>query len=143
MKSLITYKPYDLINIDPFSLLDSVFANDVGFDRETRIPAVDIREAEKSFLIEAELPGLAESDIELKVERGNLVLIAKKASETEEGKDTYLRRERSAWNFTRTFGLPENVDENAISASFRNGVLTVELPKKPESEPKKIAVKVA
>ncbi len=97
------------------------------------MPAVDIAEKDKSFEITAELPGMDEKNIEIKLSNGNLVIKGEKKEETEEKKKDYYLSERHYGAFERIFNLPKGVDADKIEASFSKGVLTVSLPKKPEA----------
>ena len=103
------------------------------------IPAVDIAEKEKSFEITAELPGLDEKNIEIKLSNGNMIIRGEKKEETEEKKKDYYLSERHYGSFERIFSLPKGVDPDKIEAHFNKGVLTIELPKKPEAiKPEKV-----
>lgn len=108
-------------------------------------PAVDIAEGEKAYEVTAELPGMDEKNIEVKVVDGGLTIKGEKKDEREEKKKDYYLSERSYGSFDRYFRLPESVDADKIEASFKNGVLTVTLPKKAEAQKpaKKIEVKAA
>jgi HSP20 family protein len=106
-------------------------------------PAVDITESNKAFELTADLPGLNEKNIEVKIANGGLTIMGEKKDEKEEkGKDYHLS-ERHFGSFQRHFRLPETVDVEKIEATFKNGVLHVTLPKKPEAQKseKKIEVK--
>ena len=109
------------------------------------MPAVDVTDSEKAYQITAELPGMDEKSIEVRVSDGNLTIKGEKEEETEEKKKDYYLRERNFGSFERSFALPESVDLNKIEASFKKGVLTVTLPKKAEAQKpaKKIEVKAA
>lgn len=103
------------------------------------IPAVDIAEKDKSFEITAELPGMDEKDIEIKLSNGNLIIKGEKHEETEEKKKGYYLSERHYGSFERIFSLPKGVDSEQIAASFSKGLLTISLPKKPEAiKPEKV-----
>ena len=108
-------------------------------------PAVDIAESEKAYEITAELPGMDEKNIEVKVANGNLTIKGEKQEEKEEKKKDYYLHERHFGSFERSFEMPEGVDADKIEANFKKGVLTVTLPKKPEAQKpaKKIEVKAA
>ncbi|MCE1196413.1 Hsp20/alpha crystallin family protein [bacterium] len=139
MNNLTLYKN------NPFDLLDQLFYGDDGFYPDFRAPAIDVREEEGGYVIEAELPGLSEKDVKLELKNGTLSL-ATAASESKEekgAKGRWLRRERKTFRFSRDFSLPEDVDADKIEAKFRDGLLTIELPKKPESAPRVVPVKVA
>lgn len=108
-------------------------------------PAVDIVEKDKTYEIRAEVPGMDENNIEVKLTNGDLTIKGEKQEEREEKKKDYYVHERSFGSFERSFAVPEGVDTDKIEASFKNGVLTVTLPKKPEAikPEKKIEVKAA
>ncbi len=108
-------------------------------------PAVDIVEKEKAYEIAAELPGMDDKDIEVKLVNGSLLIKGEKRQEKEEKQKDYYLHERSFGTFERCFAVPEGVDAERIEAQFKKGVLTVTLPKKPEliKPEKKIAIKVA
>lgn len=139
MRGLVRYeRPADLINWD--GLLDSFFADTPVW--QSRTPAVDVRESDDGYQMEAELPGLTEKDIELKVEDNILTLSSKKEEAREDQKNGYLIRERCRSEFARTFVLPKDVDRENIKAEFKNGLLHVSIPKAPEAKPRRIDVKV-
>jgi HSP20 family protein len=108
-------------------------------------PAVDVIESEKAYEITAELPGLDEKNIEVKLANGGLTIKGEKSEEKEEKKKDYYLHERRFGSFERSFRVPEGVDADKIEATFQKGVLTVTLPKASEAQKaeKKIAVKAA
>lgn len=108
-------------------------------------PAVDITESDKAYEITADLPGISEKDIEVKLAPGGLVIQGEKQEEKEERKKDYYLHERHFGSFKRSFRVPEGVEADKIEASFKDGVLTVTLPKIAEAQKveKKIAVKAA
>ncbi len=99
----------------------------------------DIRDTEKEYILEADLPGFDKEDISLSIENGYLIVSAEHKTNKEEKdeKGNYIRRERSYGSYSRCFDI-SGIDEDAISASFKNGVLELRLPKETE---KKIAAK--
>lgn len=107
-----------------------------------KTPAVDIVEKDKEYEITAELPGLDEKNVEVKFADGFLTIKGEKREEKEEKKKDYYLSERHFGSFQRSFQVPESVDADKIVASFKNGVLTVTLPKSPEAQKKekKIAI---
>jgi HSP20 family protein len=109
------------------------------------LPAVDVSETDKAYEITAELPGMDEKNVEVKVANGVLTIKGEKQDDKEEKKKNYYRRERSFGSFERSFQVPEGVDSDKIEANFKKGVLSVTLPKSPEAQKaeKKIAVKAA
>ena len=106
---------------------------------------VDVAEKDHAYEITAELPGLDEKDIEVKQSDGMLTIKGEKKEETEEKKKDFYLAERRYGSFERSFRVPESVNTDKIDATFKKGVLTVVLPKKPESQSKeqKISVKAA
>jgi HSP20 family protein len=108
-------------------------------------PAVDIAETDKGYEITAELPGLDEKNIEVKLANGSLTIKGEKQEEKEEKEKGYYLHERHFGAFERCFRMPEGVDGDKIEATFKKGVLTVTLPKTPEAQKaeKKITVKAA
>lgn len=113
--------------------------------RWTAAPAVDITESDKAYEITAELPGMDEKEIEVKVINGNLMIKGERQEQKEENQKDYYLHERRFGSFERRFQVPEGADTDKIEASFKKGVLTVTLPKKPEAQKpaKKIEVKTA
>lgn len=109
------------------------------------VPAVDIAEKANAYEVVAELPGLDEKNIEVKVADGSLTIKGEKQEERKEEKKDYFLHERHFGSFERSFRVPEGVDTDKIEAQFKKGVLTVTLPKKPEAQKlaKKIEVKAA
>ena len=105
-------------------------------------PAVDIHETEDSFVVSADLPGLKKDDIQINVEDNTLTIKGEKKFEEKVPRDKYIRVERNYGTFVRSFSLPQNVDSAKIKATFKDGILDLNLPKREESKPKKIAVEV-
>jgi HSP20 family protein len=109
----------------------------------TGMPAVDVTETENGYEVVAELPGMDEKNIEVKVANGILTISGQKREEKEEKKKDYYVRERRFGSFERTFPVPDGVDLDRVDASFKKGVLTVTMPKTAEAQKaeKKITVK--
>ena len=108
-------------------------------------PAVDVAEKDKAYEITAELPGLDQNNIELKIASGTLTIKGEKKQETEEKKKNSYVSERRYGAFERSFQVPQGVDETRVEASFSKGLLTVTLPKNAASQKpaKTITVKAA
>ena len=102
--------------------------------RLSTVPAVDVVESENAYEIKAEMPGMDEKNIEVKVANGNLTIKGEKQEEKEEKKKDYYLQERKFGSFERSFSIPEGVDTDKIEAAFKNGVLNVTLPKKLEAQ---------
>jgi HSP20 family protein len=98
-------------------------------------PRVNVTEREKELEITAELPGMSEEDIDISLSRDTLTIKGEKKQESEDKGDNYYRMERSYGKFSRTISLPANVvDRDNVDASFKNGVLTITLPKLEEAQ---------
>jgi HSP20 family protein len=126
----------------------SAFAVEPFWQREmtwAATPAVDVVESEKAFEVTAELPGMDEKNIEVKLSNGNLTIRGEKQEEKEEKKKDYYLKERHFGSFERCFQVPEGVDANKIEATFTKGVLKLTLPKKAEAQKpeKNIEIKAA
>ena len=104
-------------------------------------PAVDVRETEKGYLMEVDLPGYTENEIDINVKDRILTLSCKKEKDEEKKEGGYLIKERNSSEFKRRFNFSDDIDEKAISATFENGVLEVNIPKKAETKPVQIEVK--
>ena len=111
-----------------------------GVASDAAHPRVTFDDQGSSFVVRAEVPGVAEKDIELSATATALTLKGKRQVEAPKGYSTH-RSERSSWSFARTFELPAKVDADRVEARLENGVLTVTLPKAPEAQPKQIAVR--
>ena len=104
-------------------------------------PAVDIREDENSFIIEAELPGMSKEDIHLEVEQNMLSIKGERKFERKDEQENYHFVERSYGSFYRSFTLPKNVNTEEISAEHKDGMLVITVPKAEEVKPKKVEIK--
>lgn len=104
------------------------------------VPAVDIREEQDRYLIEADLPGVRPEDIDIHMENGLLTLRGTRASETKEAGKDYQRMERAMGTFYRRFSLPDSADADRITARSNHGVLEVTIPKQEKVQPRRIKV---
>jgi HSP20 family molecular chaperone IbpA len=109
--------------------------------RNSSYPEVNVYEDSKAFYLEAALPGYTNEDVTINVDKHVLHIASEKMTKKDERK--YIVRERGNIRFDRAFSLPEGINEDAIEAEFKNGILTVTLPKLPVKESKKITVKVS
>jgi HSP20 family protein len=110
-----------------------------------KAPAVDVAERDNGYEITAELPGMDASNVDVKYADGVLTIKGEKKEEKEEKKKDYYMSERRFGSFQRSFRLPDGVDADKIAADFKNGILTVTLPKSAEAQKneKKITIKAA
>ncbi len=149
--ALVRWSPYrDLMNIqDEFNrMIDRFFGRDFFGDLESIstdvfYPAMDVKETKDKFIVTAELPGMKKEDIHIKFQDGALILEAERKEEKEEKDQNYHRRERHYGKFYRSFLLPTKIQADKINAKYKDGVLTIELPKAEEAKPKEIEVKVS
>jgi HSP20 family protein len=147
MKTLAMYRPNTIQNaLSDFDRYFESFFGDSPLAPAarafSRLPPVDVRETEKSFILDMELPGYDENTIKVHVDGGSLSIESQQeeAREEKQGEGTYILRERRLNSFSRSFKLPENADPETISAAFKNGVLTLEIQKKPEAQKRTIKI---
>ena len=145
MSALVRYsKPvYTLSNFFDDFLNDGYFYNSGREINRQSWPKVDITENDSDYSIEADLPGLEKKDIRIIVEDGVLTISGEKKHEKKERKKgRYGFYERSYGSFSRSFALPENVDEKSIHANYKNGLLELTIKKTEKAKPKSIEIKV-
>lgn len=138
--------------MNELALFNSLFNNglmDDAFDfnyKNALAPKVDVSVTDKEYTLQMDLPGLNQENVNIEI-NANTLTIASKKEETHEEKDKdarkYLIRERRTTSFSRSFTLPDDIDENGTKAVFKNGILTVTLNRKAAPQPKKIAIESA
>jgi HSP20 family protein len=142
--AIIRWKPID--EVDRLRQeVDHLFGNFLSgtapfFSRA--YPAINLSEKENSFYVRAEFPGVKPEGLDISVVEGRLHIRGERKIDVEEQNTNYHRREREAGFFRRTIALPAKVDSGKVSASMKNGILTIILPKSEEAKPKKITVKM-
>jgi len=112
-------------------------------DMATWAPVVDIYETENELVVKADLPGLQDKDIDVRVENNTLTIRGERKFEKDVNEDNYLRVERVYGSFMRSFTLPNTVSSESIRAEYRNGVLILHMAKREESKPKQIKISVS
>jgi len=124
-----TYSPFlsNLFDDDFFPVLSS---------RTSSMPAVNIKENEKNYTLELAVPGIDKKNLKIDINEDVLTISSETKNETEEDKDGYKRKEFSYSSFCRSFYIPENVNRDKIVASYKDGILNVELPKQEEEKNK-------
>ena len=105
------------------------------------VPAIDVHDDDHHYTVTVELPGAKKDDIHIEVEQGMLTLRGEKKSEREERKEKRRWVERSYGSFSRSFTLPRDADAERLEASFKDGVLTLTIPKSEAAKPRTIAIK--
>jgi HSP20 family protein len=129
----------DLVRWDPFREMGPSWpAEAAGF-----APAFEIKENKEGFFFKADLPGIAEKDIEITRTGTRLTVSGRREAEKQEENETWYAYERSYGSFTRAFTLPDGADVEHVRADLRDGVLTVVVPKLPEAQPQKVIVQGA
>jgi HSP20 family protein len=106
------------------------------------IPAMDLVETGDHFVLRADLPGVAEEDVNVELEDNVLTIAGERRGEHEDQAEGYYRIERATGGFARSLTLPEGIDPASIDASFSNGVLEVRIPKPEERKPRRVAISV-
>lgn len=130
---------------DMFTDMEKFFENDfflmpmhLSRQMEKSMPAVNIKERDKDFVIEVAAPGMKKKDFNIDMEEGMLTISCQKEEEKKEDKENYRRREYNYSSFSRSFSLPENVKPEDIKAHYEDGVLSLNVPKmKAQERPKK------
>ena len=147
--SIVRWEPFrDLLTTqDRFNrLFNGTFSRffDEGAELGVRswAPPVDIYETENELVLKADLPDVNLEDIEVRVENETLMLKGERKFEKDESVRGYHRIERSYGSFTRSFSVPATVDADKVGAEFKNGVLTVTLPKKEAAKPRQVKIEV-
>lgn len=141
--------------MNELSLFDSLFNNtmDSVFNnyRTVSVPKVDVKETENAYSLDMELPGRTENDVNIELDHNTLTISSKKEETTEKSEGSeknnnsgkWLIRERRTSEFSRSFRLPEDVDNENVKATFKNGILNVMMPRKALATPKRIAIECA
>jgi HSP20 family protein len=106
------------------------------------VPAVDILETENELILKADIPDVKMSDMDIRLENGTLAVKGERKFEAAESQTGYRRIERGYGQFARYFELPDAVDPEKVSADYKNGVLTITLPKKEVAKPRTVRVQV-
>lgn len=141
MTTLATYNPFDTFR-KLSTELDRYFGGVNQDGRGPWAPVADIAEDDKQYAITLELPSVAKEDVKVTLENGVLSIHGERKFEKEIKEKKYHRIERAYGSFHRSFTLPDDADAKKIDAQFKDGVLTVTIPKSEEAKPKSIEVKV-
>lgn len=115
----------DLFNFDRFFDFDLP-----NMRKMAQVPMVNVKEGKKLFSLEMAVPGMKKDDFDIEIDNNLLTISFEKETEAKEEEDEYTRREYNYNSFSRSFTLPESVDESKIKASYKDGLLKLELPKK-------------
>lgn len=127
----------NLFGFDPFFRFES--GN--GAARPTFTPSFEVKENKESYLLRADLPGIEEKDLDVSLHNNVLTVSGSRTAEERKEDETYFVHERQYGSFSRSFSLPDEADPEAIDAELVNGVLTLRVGKKADSQPRKISIK--
>jgi HSP20 family protein len=143
---LIRWEPFEGVNRIQ-SRINELFEDTVGRTRAQQsaaagvwYPPVDILESKDSYLIRVELPGMRNEDLKTEVNDGMLTLSGERKFEEPANGVEYHRVERVTGKFSRSFHLPQTVNHDGIKATYRDGILEVQVPKAEEAKPRQIAI---
>ena len=103
-------------------------------------PRFDVKETKDAYVVKADLPGMADKDVNITVTGNVLTISGQREDKRREEGDRYFMTERSYGRFSRSLGLPEGADADTVKADLKDGVLTVQIPKRPEVQPKRISI---
>ena len=145
--SLVRYEPWGLLN-QLHGEIDRLFDTRLGKYGEDSnqlatsdwVPAVDIKEEADRYVIHVDVPGVDPKDIEVHMENGVLSIKGERESESKQEQENYKRVERVRGSFFRRFTMPDTVDSDSVSATSKNGVLEIVVPKQEKPQPKRIKV---
>lgn len=142
--SILKYNPFDLDEFPTGMRLFQDTVNRMFSETGTRpwVPAVDILETENDLVLKADVPDVKMEDIDIRLENGTLAILGNRKFEQTESQKGYRRIERAYGSFARYFELPDTVDPEKVSADYKNGVLTVTLPKKEVARPRTVKVQI-
>lgn len=143
MNSLAFFNPR--FTSDLFDVIDRNLSDLVPSQASTPVvtPKVDVRETPASYILDMDLPGFTEKDVEINLKDRVLSISSKMEEKKEEKKEgEWLIKERRSSCFSRRFTLPQDIDAEKVTAEFKHGVLSVDIPRKPEPQPKQIAITV-
>lgn len=130
------YKPVSHLDRMPNILDNAIYnSNDNDSYKNEWKPLVDVKENSKSFILIADMPGVKKSNIEAKIKENVLIIKGDKKFDDEKNKDDYHYSERKVGKFARSFKLPKSIIEDKISANFKDGTLTVTIPKAEKEKP--------
>jgi HSP20 family protein len=127
----------DLLRFDPFAeMTPSALEGPAAIFS----PSFEVRETDNAYVFNADLPGVKEDDIDITLSGNRLTVSGHRESETRDERDRYYAYERSYGSFSRSFTLPDDADVDNAKAEMRDGVLKIELPKKAEAQPRRVAL---
>ncbi|MBO6537516.1 MAG: Hsp20/alpha crystallin family protein [Balneolaceae bacterium] len=130
----------DILSRSFDDLFNEFFSNTPSYKRDGFMPSVDISESEKQFELSVELPGMKKEDIKIDLENGRLTISGERKFKNEENEKNYHRVESRFGTFTRTFHLPDSIDEDTIAAKYTDGILNITIDKSEDKVKKQIEI---
>lgn len=152
--TLVKFNPFrDMLNVErEFNRLSRVFNNRYGlstredddseYDNAVWMPMTDVYEDDNNYQLKVDLPGVNKDDLKISFKDGELSISGERKQEIEEKKGKYHRIERTFGKYYRSFNLPKLIQSDKIDAEFKDGQLTVTIPKAEEAKPKELEIKV-
>lgn len=142
-KGLSPFRGIDSLQDEVNRLFEDFFGPDERVLGEVQFtPAVDISENKDAVIVKADLPGMEEKDIDVSIAGDVLTIKGERKEETEDKQEDYYRRERVYGSFTRQIALPKHIKREDVKAKFKNGVLTVTLPKSDDYKEKEVKIEL-
>jgi len=133
--------------LDPFRMMDALLRWDPfrgdwgGFGQNLEfVPRFDVKETKDAYVINADLPGVKDEALDVSLSGNLLTISGNREEERRQEGESYYALERSHGSFARSFTMPAGVDAESVTADLKHGVLTLRIPKKPEAQPKRIAI---
>ena len=139
-RSTTVFRPFPELRWDADRMMEEFFGRP-QFQVAPGGPEADFFETENEFVLQMDLPGFNQDEVDLTVEKGVLSITGERTIERDEEKGNYHLRERSWGKFSRSFSIPHTIDPDGVDAEFQKGVLTVKLPKAAEALARKIQIK--
>ena len=144
--SIVRYSPF--VGLDPFrgfeDTMNHFFSEPNGrTNGRPWVPPVDIRETENELVVKADVPDMKFEDVDVRIENGTLTIKGERKFEAKKDEGGWHRMERHYGSFERAFALPDSVNPEGVKAEYKNGTLTVTLPKKEIAKPRQIKVNLA
>jgi HSP20 family protein len=144
--SIVRYRPLSVLD-QLNSEMNNLFGRNLWFDDAEAaagsiMPPVDIKEDDKAYTLHAELAGVDPKDIDISMHDGTLTIKGEKKSKSETKEEGYTRVETVSGHFSRSFRLPDAIEDDGIKASTKHGVIAVTIPKRKEASPRSIQIDV-
>jgi HSP20 family protein len=135
------------VALDPFRIMDALLGGEPfptlgawSADARSFAPSFEVKETKEAYVFKADLPGVPEADVEIQMIGNVLTISGHRKHETVQEGERYFALERGYGQFSRSFALPDGSDGEHVTAQMQDGVLTVRVPKKPEVQPRRIAI---